>query len=104
MSVRRVISKGLLVVALAGSALAVEGRPGIGARRTQSDFVFRSRRPRIRDVRGSGSIAVDQSNGDVYVFDARQGAIYKFNSAGEPQEFTGLKADAIEGIGSGRSR
>jgi hypothetical protein len=44
-------------------------------------------------------VAVDQGSGTVYVFDSATRAIYKFNSAGEPREFSALKADAIESVG-----
>jgi hypothetical protein len=46
-------------------------------------------------------VAVDQSTGDVYVYDASTQAIYKFNAAGEPAEFSALKTDVIEGVGGG---
>jgi hypothetical protein len=44
-------------------------------------------------------LAVDQTTGDVYVYDAGAGAIDKFTAAGVPAEFSALKADAIEGVG-----
>jgi len=42
------------------------------------------------------SVAVDQTTGDVYVYDAGTSSIYKFSAAGVPLEFTALKADAIK--------
>jgi hypothetical protein len=55
------------------------------------------------------SIAVDESTGDVYVYDAGgEGSIYKFNAAGEPAAFSGLEAtahpDVIEGVGAPGSK
>jgi hypothetical protein len=52
-------------------------------------------------------VAVDQTTGDVYVYDAEyveaRGSnvplIYKFNSAGEPQDFSALGSNVIEGSG-----
>jgi hypothetical protein len=43
-------------------------------------------------------IAVDQASGDVYVYDTEAGKVYKFNAAGQPAEFSALKADQIEGV------
>ena len=42
-------------------------------------------------------IAVDQSSGDVYAYDAGTGSIYKFNAAGEPADFSGLGTNVITG-------
>jgi hypothetical protein len=44
-------------------------------------------------------VAVDQVSGDVYVYDASTQAIYKFDAAGEPAEFSALKANVVEGVG-----
>jgi hypothetical protein len=45
-------------------------------------------------------IAVDQSNGTVYVYArSNEGSIYKFNMAGEPQEFSALKTNVLESVG-----
>jgi hypothetical protein len=49
-------------------------------------------------------VAVDHSSGDVFVYDNDElagGSVYKFNAAGEPSEFSGLKADVIHGVGFG---
>jgi hypothetical protein len=45
------------------------------------------------------SIAVDENAGAVYVYDDATGAIDKFNVRGEPEGFSGLAGDAIEGVG-----
>ena len=47
------------------------------------------------------SVTVEQSSGDVYVYDAgfEGGSIYKFDAAGEPVDFSALGADAIEHVG-----
>jgi hypothetical protein len=44
-------------------------------------------------------IAVDQSSGDVYAYDAGEGKVYKFDSAGHPVDFTATDTNAIEGVG-----
>jgi hypothetical protein len=45
------------------------------------------------------SIAVDESSGAVYVYDVGTGSLDKFDAAGQPAEFSALKADAITGLG-----
>jgi hypothetical protein len=47
---------------------------------------------------GVGGIAVDDSNGDVYV--GAGGSVYKFNAAGEPAAFSATSSDFIENVGS----
>ena len=42
------------------------------------------------------SVAVDQSTGDVYVYDSGEGKIYKFDSPGEPDDFSALGTNVIE--------
>jgi hypothetical protein len=47
-------------------------------------------------------VAVDQSTGDVYVYDTSAEfklSVYKFNAAGEPQNFSALGTNVIEGSG-----
>src|ERR1700727_1957712 len=53
-----------------------------------------------------GGIPVEQSTGDVYVYDAAsdEGAIYKFNSAGEPVDFSTLGTNVIEEVGEAGSQ
>jgi len=46
------------------------------------------------------SIAVDSATGDVYVLDTGKQAIYKFNAAGAPVNFSGLGTNVIEGVTS----
>jgi hypothetical protein len=48
------------------------------------------------------SITVDQKTKDVYVYDAGLGggSIFKFNSAGEPLEFSALHTNVIEHVGA----
>jgi hypothetical protein len=46
------------------------------------------------------SVAVDPSNGDLYVLDtANGGRLYKFDSTGEPLDFSGTGTNFIEGTG-----
>ncbi len=44
-------------------------------------------------------VAVDQTTEEVYVYDAGAGKVYKFDSAGEPVNFSALTGNAIEGAG-----
>ncbi len=44
-------------------------------------------------------LAVDQATGDVFVYDKASESIYKFNSAGEPVNFSELAGNVIEGVG-----
>lgn len=44
-------------------------------------------------------VAVDQVTGDVYVYDAGAGAVYKFDSTGAPENFSGLGSNVITEIG-----
>jgi hypothetical protein len=54
------------------------------------------------------SVAVDQSNGDVYIYDtgfdmgagAAGGAVYKFNAAGEPLPFGEGTGNVLENVGA----
>jgi phosphodiesterase/alkaline phosphatase D-like protein len=46
-------------------------------------------------------LAVDQSTGDLYVYDAGAGKVYKFDSSGHPLNFSALGTNAIENIGGG---
>ncbi|HEY3946065.1 MAG TPA: hypothetical protein VGL78_12630 [Solirubrobacteraceae bacterium] len=46
------------------------------------------------------SVTVDQSSGDVYVYDERKEAIYKFTAAGEPVNFSSTGTNAVEGVAS----
>ncbi len=51
-------------------------------------------------------VAVDQASGDVYVFDGGAGKLFKFDSSGEPADFSSLGTNAIGGIagaGSGEN-
>jgi hypothetical protein len=60
--------------------------------------------PGVGAFGGIESIAVDQTDGDVYVFDAGNRALYKFDAAGHPLDFaaTGTNAiESIDGAGSG---
>ena len=47
-------------------------------------------------------IAVEQSTGDVYVYEIdSEGEIYKFNGAGNPEEFSSLLTNVIKQVGFG---
>jgi hypothetical protein len=44
-----------------------------------------------------GAIAVDQNTGNVYVADVEAGTVEKFNSAHEPEAFTGIAPNIVSG-------
>jgi Tol biopolymer transport system component len=44
-------------------------------------------------------IAVDESSGDVYVYDAGTGEVLKYTAAGVPAEFSATNTNAIAGVG-----
>jgi hypothetical protein len=47
-----------------------------------------------------GSITVDQRTGDIYVYELQSGgSIYKFNSSGEPEDFSSTKTNVINSVG-----
>jgi hypothetical protein len=48
------------------------------------------------------SVAVDQSTGDVYVYDVSAAAIYKFDSAGDPVDFSALGTNKLTGSSTPR--
>ncbi len=83
-----------LLAIFTASALAAETRPytgvtfgpdGVGGTGTFSNLQ---------------SVAVDQTSGDVFAYDAGAGKVYKFDAAGAPIAFSGLAgSNAIEGIG-----
>jgi hypothetical protein len=49
---------------------------------------------------GVEGVAVDHSSGDVYVYDAGAGAILKFDSTGNPVNFSSTGTNVIEGVGN----
>ena len=86
---------GLMLLALlvfSASALASQERPAIGS------FGPVGTGPgTFANVQG---VTVDQSTGDVFVYDDGEGGrIYKFDAAGEPVDFSGLGSNAITGVG-----
>jgi hypothetical protein len=94
----RVIGLAILSLAVSGLAFAsVQASAFVGHVYVSS---FGPGGPGIGSFSDLQGIAVDQSSESVYVLDrnpeTERGLIYKFNLAGEPQEFTGLNADMIE--------
>jgi hypothetical protein len=61
---------------------------------------FRSSFGSFTNVQG---VAVDQSSGDVYVFDAGAGSVFKFNAAGDPVNFSSSGTNVIGGVGGAGS-
>jgi hypothetical protein len=83
------LAAGLLL--LPSSALALETHPLTGSfgpdGTTGTSFA---------NVQG---VAVDQTSGNVYVYDTGEGKVYKFDSAGNPVNFSSTGTNAIEGVG-----
>jgi hypothetical protein len=52
-----------------------------------------------QNFEGVRSVTVDPANGDVYVYDAGAGSIYKFDSAGAPENFSSTSTNVITGVG-----
>jgi hypothetical protein len=77
------------VAVVAGSAWAHASHPLIGSFGLNGGSGFPS----------AASLAVDESTGDVYVFDAENEAIYKFTADGVPAEFSSLKTNVISKVG-----
>jgi hypothetical protein len=104
MSIHRSIPRSIVALFLATGALALTGTPASASVEHEFLFSFGPGGPGSGTFtelggRTDGGIAVDQSTGNVYVVSG--GSLYKFNSAGEPQEFSALKADTITGVEGG---
>jgi hypothetical protein len=84
-----------LLALFASAALAAETHPYTGVS-FGPDGVGGS-----QNFQGVRSITVDPANGDVYVYDAGAGSIYKFDSAGAPKNFSSTGTNAITGVGGG---
>jgi hypothetical protein len=83
----------LAAVVFAGSASARQTRlytgVSFGPEGTSGVAIF-------KDIQ---SVAVDQTDGDVYVLDTGNGGkVYKFDSAGHPVDFTATGTNAIDGL------
>jgi virginiamycin B lyase len=82
-----------LLALFASAALAAETHPYTGVS-FGPDGVGGS-----QNFQGVRSITVDPANGDVYVYDAGTGSIYKFDSAGAPENFSSTGTNVITGVG-----
>ena len=91
----------LLACALAACAtvaLLVVGPAGASTTRFLQETFGSSAQPTFPADRG---IAVDQSTNEVYVLDATEDTLYRFNSDGSASNFSALGSNAIDGEGSG---
>jgi hypothetical protein len=91
---RRWLASIVAALGCATCAIAVLAGSATAAFTHQYEFSFGS-------IAQAAGIAVDESRGDVYVYSRTTNAIYKFDSAGAPSEFSGLKSDAIESVPHG---
>ncbi|HEV3093673.1 MAG TPA: hypothetical protein VGY30_04070, partial [Solirubrobacteraceae bacterium] len=78
---------------VAGSAWAHASHPLIGSFGLNGESGFPD----------ANSLAVDESTGDVYVFDGDNYAIYKFTADGVPAEFSSLKTNVIPNVSRERA-
>jgi hypothetical protein len=92
MGARALLLRTLAVAGVAGSLLALPCSSAVGALVHPFVTSFGS----FSNVQG---VAVDNSTGDVYVYDAGVGEVLKFNAAGDPAEFTSTNTNAITGAG-----
>jgi hypothetical protein len=99
MSMRGMAFRAFVTLAAAGTALAFTGAVASAAVEHTLIFSFGPGGPGSGAFSNIQAAAVDQSTGDVYVYDKGAEAIYKFNAAGEPAEFSALKSSVIEGVG-----
>jgi hypothetical protein len=82
----------VLIVLLPGSADAATGHGFAGS--------FGPGGPGVGSFSNAQGIAVDQATSDVYVYDSGEGGrVYKFNSTGEPENFSLSGKNVIEGVG-----
>src|ERR1700686_1264164 len=97
MIVRRLILAALCVVA---GASVFSGAPAVAAF-SLHPFKGSFGTGGLGVFEGVQSIAVDQSTGDVYVYETGGGgSIYRFNAAGEPAPFVKLGKNVIVGVGA----
>src|ERR1700727_348425 len=106
MNARRLISATLTTLCLAVGGVLVVGAAAQGA--IAHFYTGRAFGPEgisggesLGAFEKPGSIVVEQSTGDVYVYDGEsdEGAIFKFNAAGEPVDFSGLGTNVIAEVG-----
>ena len=86
-----------LAACVAALALVVGSASGSTTRFLQETFGS-SAQPSFPADRG---IAVDQSTNEVYVLDATEDTLYRFNSDGSASNFSALGSNAIDGEGTG---
>ncbi len=97
LAVRIVVTLVLAAAALmvfAGSALGAEVRPYTGVSFGPDGVAGSNSFERVQGITVDGS-------GNVYVFDGGAGKVYKFDSSGEPAEFSATSSNAISGVGGG---
>jgi hypothetical protein len=105
MSVRSLMFAPMAVLGVLIGVLALAGTPAQAAGIRSEIGSFGPAGPGLGGFTDPQSIAVEQSTGDVYVYNVGEGggdegSIYKFNSTGEPVEFSSSKTNVIKGINS----
>jgi hypothetical protein len=98
MSARRLSLAGLVSLCVLCGNLALASAPAQAA--VVHPFLGQFGSASFSDVQG---IAVDQSTGGVFVYDAGAGAVYKFSASGAPEDFSSTKTNAITVPGAGNA-
>jgi hypothetical protein len=97
MSARRFV---LRLAVVAGFVVAFSGAPAQAAfTHPYTGASFGPGGVGVGSFANAQGVAVDQSTGDVYVDDAGEGRVYKFDAAGEPVDFSASGSNTIEGVG-----
>ena len=104
MSFHRLRSPGLLALCVLGGA-AFGGAPAWAATGHRLAGSFGPGGPGAGEFSQVQSVAIAQSSEDVYVYDkGQEGRVYKFNSAGVPQSFSGSGTNVITDVGTTNGR
>ncbi len=92
----------VLVTCMVLACCLVSSAPALAGEATVfSGLSFGPAGPDTGSFAGVRGVAIDQAGGDVYVYDAVAGTVYKFDAAGEPVSFASSGTNVIEGVGGG---
>lgn len=99
MSIRRLRLAGLVSLCMLAGTLALSSAPAVAS----EELILRKSFSASENVpfENAQSVAIEQSTGDVYVLDiTSEHDIYKFDSSGNPVNFSGLGGNVIKGVQS----
>jgi hypothetical protein len=90
----------LLGIGLMLVALLVVSAPALAAKERLATGSFGPQGTGAGGFEIVGGVAVDQTTGDVFVYDkGQEGRVYKFDAAGAPVDFSGLGKNVITDVG-----